>query len=305
MIKITNNQLLNEVFECVVNQSIKHERHPGYSVTELTKPAEVTILLHRARDSPDLNLEIDLAESSHTLRGHAMDDYVKKALINTKTILPSYTKKGRPKKSDYSMPNVIVGSRMFLMTDWGVPISGEIDYTINETQIHDLKNISRYTYKNLLQPYFEQLNIYAYIRRAKGYEVTALNLDIILTDYRPDDPDIPAPMFTYPVQLMTFEEQRNLVYSRLRKLIEYEGKSNEELINICRQNYITSKLVSYAVKKEGGKRNTRVFDIINNDEVSAFDEATKDANQRGEGYSVIPIVKTIEDLRYNPIKSLL
>ena len=299
MIIQTNNNNLNNIFKYIVKKSVEGYDNPdGLSATDIIKPPEVVVLLRRAL-SNQFDIEVDLLDSSHVVRGNAMDNFVKDAI--RKYGKERYSKKGRPKESDY---DIHIGKReSIILEGLGVKLSGEIDYVIDD-YIHDFKNISEWTYNHLLFKYEQQLNIYAYIRIMRGLPVRGLKLDILLTNYKEGMISPPAPMLTIELPLWDFNETEKFIYNKVKNILEFEKLSTKELIEIAKENQYDEKVEAFTVIRKGKTRG-RTFEVKNDNEEEALALAQADLESKSSDYVLSPRIKIKKNYDYNIIKNLI
>jgi hypothetical protein len=128
----------------------------------------------------------------------------------------------------------------------------------------------------------EQLNIYCWLLRKKGYEVEALRIIAILKDWTAsklkDSDNYPRiPIAVVNIPLWTLEEQDKYVNERIRVHKEAE-KLPDDKIPICSKEERWAKDDSYAIYKVGslGKA-LRVFN--NEAEAREFKDLMVDQNE--------------------------
>ena len=308
---LTNNTGLNILFCTILDEVIGNyiHNHGEFSVTELSRHPASVILYRRCILNNEFDIVCDYIDFVPALQGIVWDKFTKDVIRKkNKTLLETYRGKGRPRKKDYNLSKITLCTRIKIDTDFGVKLTGELDYLLNESCIHDMKVISKQTFLQHMIRYEEQLNLYRYLRLKKGYPVDCLNLDIIIKDKKKYDTEIPNIMFTHSIKMWDINDTERFIHRKLKSLIEYENKTTEELIEIAKKDRFSQEIKGWAVKKKGNQNNTKIIKIQNGNEEGARIEAenyTTLMNKKSSGYYSYPIIKTIENYDFNVLRSIL
>jgi len=139
-----------------------------------------------------------------------------------------------------------------------ITLSGQADLYQNG-EISDWKTTSTYAFLlGMKESWTTQLNVYAYLYRSIGFEVTALKIHAILRDwirskalYDPDYPQIP--FITVDVPVWSDEKVKKYIDERI-------GLHFHTPPEKCTDEERWMRKTTYAVMKKGGKRAKRVLD---------------------------------------------
>jgi hypothetical protein len=209
-----------------------------YSVTNLIKPPQIYQLEKRYQNQ----IERDVSDGLWMLLGSSVHYILEKA---------------KPE-------NALKEERLEVkMGD--IRIVGKPDlYTANET-IEDYKITSVWSFLLGEKPeWTAQLNLYAYLYEQYGFPVKKAKIHAILRDWSnarllQDENYPPCPFITSEIKVWNKEEQFNYLDSRIYIHDISERKSDEELLE-CLPEEKWSKSTTWAVKKKGNKRASRVFE---------------------------------------------
>jgi len=157
-------------------------------------------------------------------------------------------------------------------------LSGQPDLLDNDGLLSDYKVTSVYSF--LLgekDDWIQQLNCYAWLYRQNGFDVKRLQIVALLRDWMASraetDPGYPqSGVIVKEIPLWSANEQERYVYERVALHMDSEALKDDEL-EVCSATERWQKADSWAVKKKGNKRATKVF----NNEVEAQHFADGDA----------------------------
>ncbi len=166
----------------------------------------------------------------------------------------------------------------------GKRIGGQLDH-YSDGSITDYKVTSTYTLGNAgrMKEWEEQQNIYAYLMRENGKPVEKIQVCVFFRDWSKGKSlsggkDYPkTPLMVIELPLWGISEQEDFLMDRVAEHLWGEDFS-DAFLPLCSPEDMWEEPTKYAVKKKGNKRATKLF----LDEK----EAKKDAEQRGEGFSV-------------------
>ena len=139
-----------------------------------------------------------------------------------------------------------------------ISLSGAFDYyDSNKKIIQDYKATSVYVRDNKerMHEYAMQLNIYAYLLRKQGFEVTGIENVMFYKDYSKVRQNAPAPVEVIKHKLYSNDEIEMFVKDRLELHFGTTPTS-------CTPAERWAKPDTYAVMKQGNKRAVRVFENI-------------------------------------------
>ena len=205
------------------------------SVTELIDSPRVVALKHKHFDE----MEQDVSDTVFSLFGTAVHHILEK----------------------YSESDVIKEQRYFKEIN-GWKISGAIDrqvITPHGRIIEDWKVTSSYTVMAGKIDWEYQLNLYAYLVRAHGHEVSGLKINAIVRDWarrnvgKTDYPETPIVQIDVP--LWSFEDQDNFIKQR----IALHAATVMDDPPLCTPDERWAKPETWALQKVGAKRATKVF----------------------------------------------
>ena len=174
-------------------------------------------------------------------------------------------------------------------------VSGAIDYQFESDGEVDLKDYkSTSTYKITLGDHADwekQLNVYAYlIRQAKGFTVRSAGVIAVLRDWRQAEadrkPEYPqSSIVEVPVTLWSDEEQDAYVSERVRLHNMAELGAEFDDLPECSDAERWARPAKYAVIKKGAKRALRVFDIQQDADAFAAEDAARHVEVRPATYT--------------------
>lgn len=202
--KITNKNNLPEALVRFAERD--HHKKSDYSATEIIKPVQAVILENRHKNE----ITRDVSEMIWMLFGTALHSVVEKH-------------SGKSEIEEARVSCQIAGKE----------ISGIADL-YDGSKISDWKTTA--VYKILKKDYKdweEQLNIYAYMFRDSGFDVSEIEVVAMLRDWQrsktfdPSYPDSQVVKISLP--LWSVERQRAFITERVNALMEYENKADEWL----------------------------------------------------------------------------
>jgi len=232
----TNSFNLPETICNVIMYESKYE-DGKYSVTSLIKPPQIYQLEKRYQDK----IERDVSDGLWMLLGSAIHYVLEKSKIQ----------------------NVFKEERLEIEIG-GIKVVGKPDlYTANET-IEDYKITSCYSFLLGEKPeWIAQLNIYAYLYEQYGFPVKKAFIHAILRDWMQSkglqNEDYPkCPFITSEIEVWGKDNQRDYLTERIDLHVGNERLRDEEFMQ-CTYQEKWSKPTTWAVKKKGNKRASRVF----------------------------------------------
>ena len=232
----TNKFNLPETICNVIMYESKYE-DGKYSVTSLIKPPQIYQLEKRYQ----AQIERDVSDGLWMLLGSSVHYILEKA---------------KPE-------NALKEERLEIEIG-GIRIVGKPDlYTANET-IEDYKITSCYSFLLGEKPeWTAQLNIYAYLYEQYGFPVKKAFIHAILRDWMAskglqDEDYPPCPFITSEIELWASYIRFCFLEGRIDQHLVAE-KSLDENLQDCNRDEKWSKPTTWAVKKKGNKRASRVF----------------------------------------------
>lgn len=141
----------------------------------------------------------------------------------------------------------------------GWRVSGKADLLDSNMLLSDYKFTSTYSFMFGEKPeWVAQLNMYAALYRANGFEVKAAQIVAVLRDHSKmrakREPDYPqVAVLVQPIELWTPEEQEAFLAERIKLHQEAESLSDNDL-PMCTDEERWKKDDVWAVKKKGNKR---------------------------------------------------
>lgn len=208
-----------------------------YAVSELIKPP----LMRRLQKEYDSEISEDITDRLWALSGQAMH---------------SILEAGAP-------DNSLTEERMSILID-GVRISGKPDLYLPNGELWDYKEstVWKWIYKDYSE-WEKQLNIYAYILQANGFEVKSLKIAVKFSDWskRKAKTDSNYPKSKAMVIPINFwSPEKAMLYIEERIFLHQSSEDMEiKDIPICTKKERWAKDDSFAVMKEGRKTAIRVF----------------------------------------------
>ena len=241
--RITNDSGLPEtLYRAICNAEAEYSKGDAdYSCTELIDPPRLTLLKQRHRDAITTDA-LDLLWAFLGKLGHALAERA-------------------------GADNAFVEERLFAEIA-SKRISGASDlakWVFHNGKITDYKFTKVYAIKfgSRIADWEAQQNIYAWLFRKHGFEVTSLEICAVLIDWRPGearrDPDYPPRVKLIPLRLWTEAEQEHYIRNRLTVLIGYESMPDGELPE-CTPEEMWEAPTRYAAMKTGRKSAVRVLD---------------------------------------------
>lgn len=240
--KITNKfKLPQEVYNAIVKDrySSEDDLPCDYSATTLIAPIRQTMLIKRHQDELKVFDVVDMFWSFMGSIAH--------------TVLEEAWHGETGTRVEERLYDEVLGTK----------ISGKLDCYANG-EIRDYKTTKVYKIQKADYTEWEkQLNIYAYLCRRNGFEVTNLRIIAILFDWKEGDTykeNYPScPIVEIHLPLWTEAEQKAFVDDRIMRLQEAEKLSDDEL-PLCTDKEMWCDIKDYAVMKDGGKRAVKCFD---------------------------------------------
>ena len=185
--------------------------------------------------------------------------------------------------------NHIVEERLHATLD-GWRISGAIDLQIitgpDTISIRDYKTTSAWAVMNEKIEWEQQLNIYAWlVENVKPKIVDSIGIVAIIRDWSrreaAKNPDYPqAPVKEIPINLWTYRDREEFISQRISKHSECEfHMETDQELPPCTPEEMWEKPTTYAIKKKGGVRAIRVYEIKEEAE-AALDPATQELEVR-------------------------
>lgn len=255
--KLTNKFDLPDTIVNVLQRPQYNKGDSHISVTELLSPPQIVQLRNKHHEE----IEQDASEMVWSLFGTAIHNILEHG------------------KADHH----IVEERIFLEHD-GWRISGQIDLQeVYEDGIalKDYKVTSAWSVQQEKVDWVNQLNIYSWlIQKAKGIQVKNLQIVAIIRDWNRREAmnkeGYPkAPIVTVDIPMWSFDVAELFVKSRLH--IHSEASLSVQIgheLPACTADDMWERPTFYAVKKIGGVRAKRVFEI--KEEAEGFLTTQKD-----------------------------
>lgn len=242
--KITNNFNIPQPLYQLALRDGYSKGKSDFSVTEIISPPRIQRLRREHWDK----MESDVSESLWALLGTALHSVAERSAVDNHTS----------------------EERLFVEVD-GITLSGAIDLQREQDgkiEITDYKFTSVYSLKGVKPEWEQQQNIYAWlVQKVKGKPVSGIRICAILRDWgrreAENNPSYPqAPIQIIDIPLWDFEKTEQFVKERveLHRQAKVSHDWGEEL-PLCSDEERWTRPTLYAVKKEGGKRALRVFEI--------------------------------------------
>ena len=255
--QLTNNLGLPDVLFRAIQNDKYSKGGADYSISELINPPRMTILKQRYDDQ----IVEDISDKIWTLLGKAVHYILEQAReINT-----------------------LSEERLFAEIKERLA-SGQFDRFYANGKIMDFKFTSAWTvvYGSRIKEWTPQLNSYAYLLRSIGFEVNELEIVAIYKDWNVPDAlqhwDYPLyESQTIPLELWSFEEQKQFLEERIELLKENENLPDDKLTP-CNPEEMWESPTTYAVMKQGRKSAVRVFD--------SEEKAQELLDEKGKGHSI-------------------
>jgi hypothetical protein len=215
-----------------------------YSVTEIIGAPRVQAL--RRKHWADMTQ--DASESLWSLLGTALHSVAERSQVENHT----------------------TEERLFIEID-GITLSGAIDLQHEQdgqVEITDYKFTSVYSLKGTKPEWEQQQNIYAWlVEKVKGKKVSSIRICAILRDWTKREAEASESYPQAPIQIVDVEmwgAEKTEQYVRERIEMHRQAKVSfdwGEELQPCSDEERWTRPTTYAVKKEGGKRALRVFEI--------------------------------------------
>lgn len=215
-----------------------------FSVTEIISPPRIQCLRRKHWDE----MEQDASESLWALLGTALHSVAERSQVENHTS----------------------EERLFVEID-GITLSGAIDLQHERdgrVEITDYKFTSVYSLKGVKPEWEQQQNIYAWlVQKVKGKPVSGIRICAILRDWTRREAENSqsypqAPIQIVDIPLWDFEKTEQYVRERIEmhRLAKVAVDWDEEL-QPCSDEERWMRPTVFAVKKEGGKRAIRIFEV--------------------------------------------
>jgi hypothetical protein len=254
-VKLTNKHNIPEVFFQAVQNDKYSRGGADYSATTLINSPRIVALTHRHWK----DMEEDVSDRVWSLLGKAIHSILDSA----------------------NMSNAIQEERIHVDI-LGKSVSGATDIYDANGVISDYKVTSVWTtiYGSRVPEWTEQLNIYGYLFRSIGFEVSALQIVAIYRDWsateamrRPDQyPQ--SQIAIVPIELWSEDRQREYITSRVQMMIDAEPLSDDELPP-CSDDEMWAKPTTFAVIKNSNRRASKVCDT--EEEAQLWIDATRES----------------------------
>jgi hypothetical protein len=234
--KWTNKFSLPEtIYNAVIHDP--YVREGEYSVTQLISPPQILQLLRRH----DSEIERDVSDNLWMLLGSAIHHVLERA-----------------------KPDNALKEESLKISNGRITISGRPDLYTAEGNVEDYKVTSVYAFLLGNKPEWEaQLNLYALLYREYGFKVNKLFIHAILRDWMQSktvDEDYPQCPFI-SVEIPLEKPEVVLMYLEGRVMIhQSSARLPDDHLPECTDQERWMRPTTYAVKKKGNKRATKVFD---------------------------------------------
>ncbi len=235
--KITNKQNLpSALYDALVKDT--YEKVGDFSATELIGPPRIRVLKKVYYDK----LTEDCSEHIFRLFGTLIHEILNLADVK----------------------NALQEERLTARVN-GVVLSGAPDLYDHLKTLWDFKTTSRWAVlSGVKDEWKQQLNIYAYLLDANGFQVKKANICAIFRDWAKTqaarDPEYPQHQVrVFPVKLWSKGDQRIYIEERIRAHLAAEQLPVKDLPH-CTPEERWEKATKYAVKKKGRKSAVRVLD---------------------------------------------
>ena len=262
--KLTNKHNIPETFVNVLKRPTYSKGKAHLSATQLLNSPKIVALTKKFEDE----LEQDVADMVWSIFGTAIHGVLEHG------------------KDD----NHQVEERLHATLD-GWRISGAIDLQILDglggVAIRDYKTTSAWAVMNEKVEWEQQLNIYAWLVESvkKDTHVTDLGIVAIIRDWSrreaAKNPDYPqAPVKEIPIKLWPYQEREEYISHRLslHSACEFAIEAGEDLPD-CTPDEMWERPTTYAIKKKGGVRAIKVYEIKEEAE-AALDAKTQELEVR-------------------------
>jgi hypothetical protein len=240
-LRVTNIANLPQSVYNVITYDDYSKGESDYSVTTLLKPPQMVHLTDRYWDK----LEEDALDRVWSLFGKACHFLLEK----------------------HGDENSIKEERLYIDID-GIKVGGQVD-CYHSNIVTDYKITSAWTilYNSRVKEWEEQLNLYALIFRANGYEVNQLQIVAILRDWDKNkarsNKDYPqSPIEIIPITLWSEQKQLQFITEKIKvlKLSKFMDDSTLAEYVPCHSEDMWEQPTKYAIMKKGRKSAVRVFD---------------------------------------------
>lgn len=253
--KITNKFNLPETFvQALKNDDYDLDPQPHrYSATQLINPYQITILTKRYEGQ----IEQDVSDMLWMLYGKGVH-YI--------------LERGEDKDA---LQEERLDVELLERT-----ISGKSDiYKDGKVSDYKFTSVWSIVYGSRILDWERQLNIYAYLFREHGFEVTDLEVVAMFRDWSrtkaENDSSYPStPVEVVKLKLWSKEEQRAYIEQRIAGLRHNEEMPDDQLAP-CTEEEVWAKPTTYAVMKRGRKSALRVLE--------SYDDALQYMRDTGKG----------------------
>lgn len=241
--KLTNTQNLPAPIVAAIQNDPYEKGDADYSVTELLNPPRQTWLKRRH----DAEISEDASERMWSLLGQAVHSILDRAQVD----------------------NAIHEERLTVEVDGGarvVKVSGKADLYEGHGTLSDYKVTSAWTrvYGSRIAEWEEQLNLYAHLFRAHGFEVNKLQIVCIYRDWSATNAlkskDYPqAQVEVISIKLWPAQDAQDHLEGRVQDL-EAERETPDAALPECKPDEMWEKPTTWAAMKQGRKTALKLFD---------------------------------------------
>ena len=262
--RLTNKHGIPDTFLNVLKRPTYSKGKAHLSATQLLNSPKIVALTKKFEDE----LEQDVSDMVWSIFGSAIHGVLEHG------------------KDD----NHIVEERLHATLD-GWRISGAVDLQIMDDQggiaIRDYKTTSAWAVMNEKVEWEQQLNIYAWLVETVKHDHHVSNLGIvaIIRDWSRRDaaknPDYPqSPVKEIPIKLWPYQDRETYIANRiaLHSAADFAMETGETLPP-CTPEEMWEKPTTYAIKKKGGVRAIKVYEIKEEAEL-ALDAKTQELEVR-------------------------
>jgi hypothetical protein len=252
--KITNNFNIPEpLYQHALKDGYSKGRS-DYSVTEIISAPRVQILRRKHWNE----MTEDVADTLWRMLGTALHSVAERSQVENHTS----------------------EERLFVDVD-GITLSGAIDLQREEDgaiEITDYKFTSVYSLKSIKPEWEQQQNIYAWlVEKVKGQKVSGIRICAILRDWTRREADNSATYPQAPIQVVDIPlwgAEKTEQYVKERVELHRQAKVSADWgddLPLCSDEDRWVRPTVFAVKKEGGKRAIKLFEIKSDAEALAKD----------------------------------
>jgi hypothetical protein len=235
--KFTNKQNLPEPFVKAASGG-RRAREDKIAVTELSKPPQMRVIEYEHWDE----IEVDVADSVWAILGSSVHSLLEKA------------------GGDNALQEELL--RVKINDGLDVTLGGKIDRLDADGLLTDWKVTSVYSFLLGAKPdWIEQLNCYAALYRAHGFEVKKLQIIAILRDWtkRRAQTEVDYPKFQVMVKdIPLWPNKKAVAWIKGRVRLHQEALKSG-VYSECNDEERWARDHKWAVMKDSNKRATKVF----------------------------------------------